>query len=372
MSLVSVAGKTLKDFPDILRTLCRIDLDDGERIAAGSNKDYTWKCDLCHDMYTRSVVKRTRRGDKCPKTICKLKKTYGNDWIPKPKSAPRIPIVRTVAPPTESEVEEWKEPNPDLLMQGYMVSSLGRIKSKNSDKILKTDSSRIYKLRTYCCSDGKTRCYTDHFVVAKSFIENDDPENKVTVNHINPNQRHDNRVINLEWATQASQNYKENRTPIKDSSRGGPVEQINLKTGQVIRTYVSVTLAAIAVGRSIATLSKACTQKTKSSAGFGWRYQPHEDLADEIWVNLNAIQSENIKAIEVSNKGRLKTWKGVATYGILSPEGYYRADVQYEATSEKRTWHGVHRLVAEAFKLPRRDDQNFVNRTLFFQMSLLS
>lgn len=53
-------------------------------------------------------------------------------------------------------------------------------------------------------SDGITkRSHSIHRLVAKTFLDN--PENKPTVNHINCI-KHDNSVLNLEWATWSENN----------------------------------------------------------------------------------------------------------------------------------------------------------------------
>src|SRR5215469_1786274 len=44
-----------------------------------------------------------------------------------------------------------------------------------------------------------------HRIIAFQFIPNDDPENKVTIDHIN-RVKTDNRIENLRWCTQAENN----------------------------------------------------------------------------------------------------------------------------------------------------------------------
>lgn len=54
-------------------------------------------------------------------------------------------------------------------------------------------------------TNGKKKFFTIHRLVALHFIDNDNPQEKTTVNHIN-NIKTDNRVENLEWMSQADNN----------------------------------------------------------------------------------------------------------------------------------------------------------------------
>ena len=85
----------------------------------------------------------------------------------------------------------------------YSVSSDGRIFSKRNKKCLQPKKSRTGYLRVGLACNGKIKMMAVHRLVALAFIPN--PENKPTVNHINEIKT-DNRVENLEWATNAEQN----------------------------------------------------------------------------------------------------------------------------------------------------------------------
>ena len=51
-----------------------------------------------------------------------------------------------------------------------------------------------------------------------------------------------------------------------------PVAQLNLETGETIKTYPSVAAAAKAVYGSGQNLIQCCKGKTKYAYGYGWRY----------------------------------------------------------------------------------------------------
>jgi len=100
-------------------------------------------------------------------------------------------------------VEIWKD------VVGYedyfQVSNTGKIYSKRTNKELKysvTQKGYCVFVTRFNGRNSPAKCFKIHILVAKAFIDN--PENKLTVNHIDGNKLNNN-VSNLEWATMSEQ-----------------------------------------------------------------------------------------------------------------------------------------------------------------------
>lgn len=110
-------------------------------------------------------------------------------------------------------MEEWKDINGYENL--YQVSNYGRVKRKQSlvatgikhsdkrnvkEKILKQNLKRNGYLTVDLSKDNKVKTISIHRLVAMAFLENDNPQEKKFIDHINCNKQ-DNRANNLEWVS---------------------------------------------------------------------------------------------------------------------------------------------------------------------------
>lgn len=103
----------------------------------------------------------------------------------------------------------------------YEVSTFGRVRSNYKNGKTKTLSLRKNTNNYYqvsLCRDSYAKNFDVHRLVAQTFIPN--PEGKKCVDHKN-NNRLDNNINNLRWATVAENQYNRSITKTKTSGTKG-------------------------------------------------------------------------------------------------------------------------------------------------------
>jgi hypothetical protein len=183
----------------------------------------------------------------------------------------------------EFEMEEWV---PIKGFPGYEVSSDGRIRSFAGWKGRGTLQARIISqghtangyAKVVICNGLVKKTASVHRLVAEAFLPNEG--GKRTVNHKN-GIKDDNRVCNLEWATQGENIRHAYQTGLRKPSERQkksvvdryrkPVLMMN-DDGEILRSFESATEAERQTGVCHQDILKCCKKLLKHAKGFVWRY----------------------------------------------------------------------------------------------------
>ena len=103
-----------------------------------------------------------------------------------------------------NEIELYKINN----FENYYISKNGYIYNKLTERFLTPtlDTGGYYQIGL--CKNGVRNMKSVHRLLGLNFIENDDPETKTTIDHIN-RVRIDNRLENLHWSSITDQNFNQ-------------------------------------------------------------------------------------------------------------------------------------------------------------------
>ena len=225
------------------------------------------------------------------------------------------------------------------------VSSLGRFKSSRG--VVSTPKPRK---SGYVEVKINSKHHLIHRLIAIAFDlpKRDDQD---TVNHKDKNPSN-NRLENLEWANQSEQvdhSYATNEERGSNApKRSKPVEGRELGTEAWV-PYASSAEAARKLGLRPGNINHCCNGKIKKTGNYEFRYGEANEVA--------VLEGEEWKPYEsawVSSLGRFKSSRGVVSTPKPRKSGY----VEVKINSKH---HLIHRLIAIAFDLPKRDDQDTVN-----------
>ena len=169
--------------------------------------------------------------------------------------------------------EVWR--NCKYYEENYQVSSYGRVWSVRNQRCLKPQKhNKGYLNIVLTAKNGKAKQEYIHRLVALTFIDN--PDNKPTVNHKDENKQN-NHVDNLEWATYAENNAHNDRL-----IRQGETFKVNGKTskkvnqfdldGNFIKQFNSIREAERSFGVSGTNIFRVCKGQYKQSLGYIWKY----------------------------------------------------------------------------------------------------
>lgn len=150
----------------------------------------------------------------------------------------------------------------------YEVNQYGDIRHKERKHILAKRPNRNGYLYVNFNICGKRQNFAVHRIVANAFIPN--PNGYKEVNHKDYNKAN-NCVENLEWVTGSQNTIHSYLKEENKLIRSKQVEQYS-KSGEYIRTFNSVSEAAIFLGCSIGAISNCCCGRTKTSQGYRWKF----------------------------------------------------------------------------------------------------
>lgn len=157
--------------------------------------------------------------------------------------------------------EIWKE------FENYYVSSLGRIRHKEKNNLLKPSiTCGYYKVRL--SNNGLVKDYIIHQLVYQIFKGNYD-KSKYVIDHIDGNKLN-NDINNLRLLTN-SENANAALYETKTNTSAKKVAQYT-KNGEFIKEFASARLAAKELNLDSSTISKVCRGQNKTHGGFIFKY----------------------------------------------------------------------------------------------------
>ena len=253
------------------------------------------------------------------------------------------------------EREIWKD------VEGYegkyQVSDCGNVKSLIMNKLL-GQSVSYQKYDVGLVDNNKIRKrYPVDYLVAKTFIENDDPTNKIHIKHLDGNKLN-NKANNLQWITELEKgfvDYPDDRKIIQYD-----------KNGNTIKVWTNLReIVIINKDYEKGTIRHNISKNSITAYDYIWRYEndtdikPKEKPEDEInlldddvydfdrtkeyWKNVRGFE----KRYRISSFGKVKSLATNELMTIFIKTKYYSI-MLYTGIIKSKMFR-VHRLLAQHF-----------------------
>lgn len=204
----------------------------------------------------------------------------------------------------------------------YYISNKGRLWSNLSGKFLGSKSKDGYIFTALYNEDGEGEYTSIHREVGKAFVPNDDPENKIEINHKNYI-RDDNRAENLEWVTRQENmdySYERNSESTKKLWKDEDFRKKMIETNSKIMkeknedpNYQAKRLEGIKKKWEDPDYRKKMTVEVKKAMCKPLlQYTEEGELVSKFSSGTEASEKTGIKQSSISNalKGRYKTAGG--------------------------------------------------------------
>lgn len=149
----------------------------------------------------------------------------------------------------------------------YYIQEDGKLFGYQGREIADVLSSYGY-IRNGLSTEIGPKHFQRHRLVALAFIDN--PENKEQVNHLDENKLN-NHVSNLEWATAAENNTHGTRTQRAGAKLLKPIVGTCVKTGEKIE--FSSGIEAERQGFNRGAISNCCSGRQKTHKEYTWKFK---------------------------------------------------------------------------------------------------
>ncbi len=249
----------------------------------------------------------------------------------------------------------------------YDVSTIGRIKIIKSGRIGNNHVGHF--LTPHNCggyyevtlkNNTHRKTIKVHVLVAKAFIPNNDPVNKIEVDHINRD-RLNNTINNLRWVTHA-ENMKEYAKTIE--YKGKKIYQYDLNNN-LVKEWGSIReLLDVNKEYSYHSMLKCLSGQLEKLYNYKWKYAENKEITvmvDELFVNVNMFKEYDFSNYKISNYGNVKNIDRDNILNGKTGKSCYREACMYDKITGKSTYVKIHQLVATKFIGEKPSEKHVVN-----------